>query len=103
MEKRADETSTHRGHLLVFAALMVLAATSFGLSYVHLGVATVPVAMLISLLKAVLVAAFFMELVKQRFVNRFVMIGASAFVLLLLALMAADVLTRDVPTLLTPG
>ena len=93
----------HRGFFGVFVALMLLAGLSFALSFADLGVATVPVAMLISLAKATLVAAFFMELVEQRFVNRFVLVAAAAFVVLLITLMVADVLTRGTPPLLVPG
>ena len=94
---------SHAGYLGVFGALMFFAGLSFFLSFLDLGVMTVPVAMLISLIKALLVAIFFMELIEQRFVNRFVLIGAAAFVVLLISLMVADVLTRGTPPLLPPG
>lgn len=94
---------SHGGYLAVFAALMLFAGLSFFLSFVDLGVMTVPAAMIISLIKALLVAIFFMELIEQRFVNRFVLIGAAAFVVLLIAFMVADVLTRGTPPLLPPG
>jgi cytochrome c oxidase subunit 4 len=94
---------SHGGYLLVFAGLMLFAGLSFVLSYARLGVMTVPVAMLISSIKALLVAIFFMELITQRFVNRFVLIAAAAFVILLIALMVADVLTRGTPPLLPQG
>ena len=93
----------HRGYLGVFGALMLFAGLSFLLSFVDLGAMTVPAAMLISLAKAALVAIFFMELIEQRFVNRFVLIAAAAFVVLLVALMVADVLTRGTPPMLVPG
>lgn len=103
MSKHHHKMISHGGFFVVFVGLMLFAAISFGASFVDLGVMTVPVAMLISLVKAFLVAMFFMELVEQRFVNRFVLVAASAFVLLLMALMVADVLTRDVPALMPPG
>ena len=93
---------SHGGYLLVFGGLLLFAGISFALSYVDLGVMTVPVAMLISLAKALLVAIFFMELIDQRFVNRFVLVGAAAFVVLLISLMVADVLTRGTPPMLPP-
>jgi len=103
MAKHGHKMISHRGYFIVFFGLMLFAALSFAMSFVHLGVATVPVAMSISMVKALLVVMFFMELVEQRFVNRFVLVAAAAFVLLLMGLMVADVLTRDVPTLLAPG
>ena len=93
----------HRTYALVALALFVLAGASFALSFVHLGAMTVPVAMAISLAKALLVAIFFMELIAQRFVNRFAVIGALTMILLLVGLMLADVATRSVPPLLPPG
>jgi len=99
----AHKMVSHGGYLLVFAGLMLFAAISLLLSYASLGAMTVPVAMLISLIKALLVATFFMELIAQRFVNRFVLVAAAAFVVLLIALMVADVLTRGTPPLLPPG
>src|SRR5438067_13233758 len=93
---------THGGYLAVFAALMLFAGLSFFLSFVDLGAGTVPAAMVISLVKAALVAIFFMELVEQRFVNRFVFVAAAAFVILLISLMVADVLTRGTPPMLPP-
>jgi cytochrome c oxidase subunit 4 len=95
----ARAASRGRTNVLVWLALMALAAASFGLSFVDLGGATVPVALTIATLKALLVALFFMELLDQRFTNRAVLIAALAFVVLLASLMGADVLTRDPPPL----
>jgi cytochrome c oxidase subunit 4 len=104
-ESRAREREgrvSHRGFLVVFAALMLFAGLSFSLSFVDLGAMTVPAAMIISLIKALLIAIFFMELIDQRFVNRFVLVAAAAFVVLLISLMVTDVLTRGTPPLLPP-
>lgn len=90
---------THRTFALTFVALLVLAAGSFGLSFVHLGPMSVPAAMAISLVKAVLVVLFFMELVVQRYTTRVVVVGATLMLVVLIAFMVADVWTRSPPLL----
>jgi cytochrome c oxidase subunit IV len=91
-----------RSFFLVFAALIALAALSYALSFVPVGVLSVPLALSISMIKVILVAVFFMELVAQQFVNRFVVVAAVVMLSTLIALMAADVLTRQTPPLLAP-
>ena len=95
----AHDKINHRTFALVFLALLVLAAGSFGLSFVHLGPMSVPAAMAISLLKALLVILFFMELVVQRYTTRVVVFGATLMLLLLVGFMVADVWTRSPPLL----
>jgi caa(3)-type oxidase subunit IV len=91
-----------RSFFLVFVALIALAALSYGLSFARVGALSVPLALSISAIKVTLVAVFFMELVAQRFVNRFVVVVAMGMLSTLLALMAADVLTRGTPPLAPP-
>ncbi len=91
-----------RSFFLVFAALIVLALISYGLSFARLGTLSVPLALSISVVKVTLVAVFFMELVAQQFVNRFVVVTAMLMLSTLIVLMAADVLTRETPPLLAP-
>ena len=95
--------SHHRSYLFVFVGLIALAAISYALSFVPVGALGVPVAMLVSTFKATLVVVFFMELVAQRFVNRFVVVAAVVLLSTLIALMAADVLTRETPPMLAPS
>jgi cytochrome c oxidase subunit 4 len=54
--------SGNRTYLLVWGALMVLTAATVAVSYVHLGMMNVVVALLIAAVKASLVALFFMHL-----------------------------------------
>ena len=96
------ESANSRSYLAVFAALMVLAVASYGISFASLGAMRVPVAIAISLAKASLVAAFFMELIDQRSTNRFVLAAALILVSTLIAFMVADVLTRGMPPMLPP-
>jgi cytochrome c oxidase subunit IV len=90
------DDATSRSHFAVAASLMALAAVSYAVSFASLGAMRVPVAIAISIAKAALVAIFFMELIHQRFTNRAVLAVALLLVVTLIALMAADALTRGV-------
>lgn len=85
-----------------FVALLVLAAGSYGASFLGLGWARVPVALTFSLAKAAIVVSFFMELRHRPFSNRFVGAVALALFGTLLALVAADTLMREPAPLLAP-
>jgi cytochrome c oxidase subunit 4 len=79
--------------VVVWIALMVLAFVSYSLSG-KLGHFDVVFALSIAVVKTVLVMLFFMELIEMRFVNVMVCLVSAGFVVLLLSLMVADVLTR---------
>ncbi|AKU97507.1 hypothetical protein AKJ09_04171 [Labilithrix luteola] len=84
-------------------ALMVLWALSFGLSYVHLGAASLPVALAIAGMKAGLVAMVFMELVRAHLSVHVTLAAACLLSLILVGLTVADVLTRDKPPIEVPA
>jgi cytochrome c oxidase subunit IV len=92
-----------RTGVFTWLALLVLTGVSFALSFVHLGVLSVPVALFIATVKATLVATFFMELAIERFTVKVTLISGFFFVCLLISLMAGDVPTRPVPALLPPS
>jgi cytochrome c oxidase subunit 4 len=75
--------------------LLVLTATTFGLSFVDLGAASSIVALGIAGAKAVLVAVVFMHLVEEPFTVRAVAVVACLFVTTLVALVLLDVSTRE--------
>jgi cytochrome c oxidase subunit 4 len=79
--------------VFVWLALMLLAAISYGTSG-KLGHFDVPFALGIAVAKTALVLLFFMELIEMRFVNVMVCLVSAGFVVLLLSLMVADVMTR---------
>jgi cytochrome c oxidase subunit 4 len=93
---------SERATSLTFVALLGLTAGSFALSYVHLGVLNIPVALAIAALKATLVIGVFMELAVEKFTVKVTMVAAFLFVVLLVGLMAADVATRATAPLLPP-
>src|SRR4051812_38214075 len=91
-----------RATLATWGALVLLAAASFVLSMLHLGAWATPVALIIAVAKAALVAVVFMELAVQRASNRLALIAAIAFVVLLATLAAVDVATRAAEPLSPP-
>jgi cytochrome c oxidase subunit 4 len=86
-----------RAVLMTGVAVLVLWAASFGLSFVALGSAAVPVALIIAVVKAGLVALFFMELVREALSIKLTLVAAVALALTLAAFMLADIATRDLP------
>ncbi len=92
-----------RSVVLTGIALLALWAASFGLSYVHLGGAALPVALGIAVVKAALVAVFFMELLRESLSMKLAIITAGALLALLIGFMVADITTRATPPLLPVG
>ncbi len=82
-------------HLVITGAVLLgLWATSLGLSFVHLGGASLPVALMIASIKAVIVAAIFMELRGAPASILLAFASGLTMAMLLLVLTVADVLTR---------
>jgi cytochrome c oxidase subunit 4 len=87
----------------VWAWLMGLALASFLLSFLHLGAWSTVVALGVGLTKAILIAAFFMELAQQPSISRWAFGFGIALTLLLLIMIGLDVATRDTFGLQQPG
>jgi cytochrome c oxidase subunit 4 len=88
---------------MTFVTLLVLlglTGASFAISYVHLGVLNIPVALAIAAVKATLVVTVFMELAVEKFTMKLSLVMGFVFVLLLIGLMVADVTTRAAAPLL---
>ena len=102
MTARAGEM-TGRGYVLTWLALVILAAASLGLSFVHLGAWTFAAAMGIAALKATLVILFFMHVSHARTSVRLLLLATASFIVVLIALMVADIATRDSPGLTPPN
>jgi cytochrome c oxidase subunit IV len=85
------------------AALFALWALSFGLSYVHLGPAALPVALAIAAVKAVLVVLFFMELLREGLSMKLTLMAGGALLAVLIGLVVADVAAREPPPLVPFG
>lgn len=96
------KTISTRLTTITAVTLLALWATSFGLSFLPLGILALPVALGIALVKATLVVLFFMELVNERFTVNITLITALTMMGLLIAIMVTDVLTRAPPPMLPP-
>ncbi len=81
-------------YLVCWLALALLTGLTFGLAHLDLGDWALPLALLIAVTKATVVALFFMHLWDQRGASRLVLVTAALFVTLLAGLVVADVLTR---------
>lgn len=101
MSELARETSA-RALIATLFALLVLAALSLVLSRLDLGEWNYPVALGIAVIKAVLVAVFFMEILHEAAATQLAIGACLTLFALLLALLLADIVTRTVPPLEPP-
>ncbi len=92
-EHHVTSSAVHRTALV----LLVLWGASWAISYLSLGPLALPVALAIAVLKAVLVALFFMELAVERFSIRATVWVAAALIVFFVLLTALDVATRGAP------
>jgi cytochrome c oxidase subunit 4 len=83
-------------YVAVWIALVVLATVTLFVSRASIGEWGIVVALVIASAKAALVLAYFMHLVHDRPLNRFVIVIAIGFVVLLVAGVLGDVGTRSV-------
>ncbi len=82
-------------YVKVFVALLVLTALTYGVSYMDLGNASLPVAMLVAFAKASLVCMYFMHLKYDDRYNVFVFISTILFVAIFFAFTIFDLVQRD--------
>lgn len=78
--------------LRVWGALLFLTVVTVGVTWVNLGPLSVPVAIGIATIKAILVALFFMHLKYDRPFNAVVLVSSIFFVILFLGLALLDTL-----------
>ncbi len=82
-------------YVKVFAALLVLTALTYGVSYMDLGNASLAVAMIVAFVKASLVCMFFMHLKYDDGFNVFVFISTLLFVAIFFTITIFDLVSRD--------
>ena len=85
----------YRTYIIVWILLLILTGLTLGVSYLHLGIMNVAVALLIASLKAAMVALYFMHL---RFENRLVWAFATVplfFLALIILGTLADTMFRN--------
>ncbi len=88
-------TETTRVYYLVFVALAILAGATALISRIDLGPFNVTVALIISLIKATLVALFFMHVRQSRRLIALVIFASLVWLTILLTLTMADYGTRS--------
>lgn len=88
-------TQSGRTYVVVLAVLVLLTLVSWGLSAVPLGRASPLIGVGIGLIKAVLVATYFMHLHQAPFVPRLIIVVTALFILLIVFGMLADVAWRS--------
>jgi cytochrome c oxidase subunit IV len=89
-----------RTNVYIFAALLVLLLATVVAAYLPLGPLHFPVAMTISLAKAVLIALFFMHLLYAHRMNMVVGVASVVWLGIMMALTLADYISRgwlDIP------
>jgi cytochrome c oxidase subunit 4 len=92
-----ESAEQHHGagrYVLIWAALLVFTLTTVITGRMDLGSANLPLALIIATVKATLVVLFFMHLWDSEGINRLVFCVALIFVLVLLAGVFGDLLTR---------
>lgn len=82
-------------YLKIFGALLVLTVITVGVSLADLGPLSLPVAIGVALVKASLVAAFFMHLKDDEKFNTFIFLGSTLFLAILISYFYIDINTRD--------
>ncbi len=82
-------------YLWTWLALVVLAVATYVLSRLDLGALQVPIALLIALVKGLFVVMVFMHLLEHGATSRIFFGIAFTFILLLISLSTADVMTRE--------
>jgi len=91
MQEHVDSVKTYT---LVFAALLVLTATTTMVATVDLGAFNVVMALLIAVVKMLLVALFFMHLRHSTILMKVVVGGGLLWLAILLVLSLSDFVTR---------
>lgn len=95
------ETSA-RGLLLTLIALLLLAGFSLVMRFAHIGGFSFLVGMGVAVIKAALVAVFFMEILTEKVTARFAFVTCLSLFALLLTFVIADVISRPIPPLRDP-
>jgi cytochrome c oxidase subunit 4 len=86
--------SSFKAHFLVYGALLLLTGLTTAIAYVDLGVFNVAVALTIAVIKAVIVALFFMHLATTSHRTQVFAAAGVLWLLILVVFSLSDVFTR---------
>jgi cytochrome c oxidase subunit IV len=91
----SEENPSVLTYVLVFVALIVLAALTTGIAYIDLGPFNTVVALAIAVIKMCLVGLFFMHLLYSHGLTRIVVLAGFFWLALMVSFTLADVLSRN--------
>jgi cytochrome c oxidase subunit IV len=90
-----EESPSVGTYILVFIALLVLAALTTGIAYIDLGEFNTVIALAIAVIKMSLVGLFFMHLWYDRGLTRIVVLAGFFWLALMVSFTLADVFSRS--------
>jgi cytochrome c oxidase subunit 4 len=91
----SEHVVSPKTYLMIFAALMVLTATTVGVALVDLGPFNVIVALVVALIKTTLVVLIFMHVRYTKRIIPLVILGGILWLVILIGLTMTDFLSRD--------
>lgn len=89
--------ASRKTYYLIYAALVVLTATTTGMAYVDLGALNVYIALTIAIVKATLVVLFFMHVKDTTGITKVYVAAGFFWLLILILLTIADYMSRSAP------
>ena len=93
-EKHLEHHFSLEDNIVVFINLICLTITTVALADFNLGMFTLPAAMIVALIKATVVAVYFMHLKYDDNINRFIFLSGFGFLFLLWLFCAMDIYSR---------
>ena len=91
----SEKTPSVRTYIVVFVALLLLAALTTGIAYVNLGKFNTIAALAIAVIKMCLVGLFFMHLWYSPGLTRIVVLAGFFWLALMVSFILTDVFTRS--------
>ena len=91
----SEKTPSVRTYVIVFVALLLLAALTTGIAYVNLGKFNTIAALAIAVIKMCLVGLFFMHLWYSPGLTRIVVLAGFFWLALMVSFILTDVFTRS--------
>lgn len=93
-DENPEHVSPVKSYNAVFAGLLVLTGLTYAVSYMSLGAASLLVAMIVAVIKASLVCAYFMHLKYDNRYHVFVFVGTILFVAIFFGFTIYDITSR---------
>jgi cytochrome c oxidase subunit 4 len=90
----SEPLTSVRTFVTIWILLLILTGTTVGVAYLNLGDFSVAVALIIAVLKASLVALFFMEIRYSHKMTKIVLVGGMVWLMILLLLSMTDYASR---------